>query len=223
VLKDFLGAQLMGEVDVTVTEDSLKPRSRDQVMSELSWIQANFPGYLSPEVSIAALHSGTAEDLIRSYDLDMGRVNDVIRAIVDGTVLDMPDLIQMVPGPPMPGPPSIDPQTGANVPGPPVASPPVPTPVPAFMPTDNDSIPIWKRMFGDWMKTQEFLNLVPPMQMVANEIWQSLLEKEMAHAVRQQQLTIQTAQGLGMANAAAPQTKGMPSRPGSGQAPPPQP
>jgi hypothetical protein len=71
-------------------------------MAELSWIQGNFPGYLTPEVSIAALHSGTADDLIRSYDLDMGRVNDVIRAIVDGTVLDMPDIVQIQPGPPDP-------------------------------------------------------------------------------------------------------------------------
>jgi hypothetical protein len=63
VLKDFEGAQLLGEVDVTVSPDTLAPRTRQQVMAELSWIQGNFPGYLTPEVSIAALHSGTADDL----------------------------------------------------------------------------------------------------------------------------------------------------------------
>jgi hypothetical protein len=89
------------------------------------------------------------------------------------------------------------------------------------MPTDNDSIPIWKRMFGDWMKTHEFINLPPAMQAVANDIWQSLQEREMAHAVRAQQLQISAAQGLGMANAAAPQVKGVPSRVGDGQQPQP--
>jgi hypothetical protein len=147
--------------------------------------------------------------LIRSYDLDMGRVNDVIRAIVDGTVLDMPDIVQIQPGPPDP----VTGQPGA----------PQPVPVPSFMPTDNDSIPIWKRMFGDWMKTHEFINLPPAMQAVANDIWQSLQEREMAHAVRAQQLQISAAQGLGMANAAAPQVKGVPSRVGDGQQPQPGP
>src|SRR5205814_1456638 len=61
-VKDFLGAHLPSQMSVRVTPDSLQAKSRAQIMQEIAWIQANFPGYLSPEVAIGALHGGTAEN-----------------------------------------------------------------------------------------------------------------------------------------------------------------
>jgi hypothetical protein len=64
-IEDFKGSDLFGETNIRVVPGSSQARSRQQVQQELAWIQANWPGYLSPEVAIAALHNGTSDDLIR--------------------------------------------------------------------------------------------------------------------------------------------------------------
>jgi hypothetical protein len=50
--------------------------------------------------------------------------------------------------------------------------------IPNWMPTENDSIPIWKRMFGDWMKTQEFADLDGADAGMANEVWSAIEKQE---------------------------------------------
>jgi hypothetical protein len=199
-IQNFMGSHLMGQVTVRVNPDSLASRSRAQVQQELAWIQANWPGYLSPEVAIAALHGGTAENLIRSYELDMARVNNVIQAIVNGTVLDMPARQEQVPGPP-------DPVTGQ--PGAPQT-----VEVGSYMPGEMDSLPIWKKAFGDFMKTNAFDTLTPEMQTVAQQVWSALKLQESQQAAQAQAAQMAEAQRLGSQNAAAPQTKGVPSQPG---------
>jgi hypothetical protein len=145
-IDNFLGSHLMGQVNVRVSPDSLVRAAASRSSSELAWIQANWPGYLSPEVAIGALHSGTAENLIRSYEVDIARVNRVIQAIADGTVLDMPPRQEQVPGQP-------DPLTGET------GTRPQTVEVGNYMPSQNDSLPIWKHMFGDFMKTPAFERL----------------------------------------------------------------
>jgi hypothetical protein len=54
-IPDFQGAQLMGEVDVKVFSDSLVPQTRQGVQDQLTWINANFPGWLQPQDALVAL------------------------------------------------------------------------------------------------------------------------------------------------------------------------
>lgn len=192
-IEDFRGAALPSQMRVRVLPDSLGAKTRQQVMNELSWIQANFPGYLSPEVAIGALHGGTAESLIQSYELDVARVDRVINAIRNGTVMDLPTRTEMMP----------DPATGQVA----------PMEVPGYMPSEADSLPIWKRRFGDWMKTLDYEGLDPAMQEVANQVWAGInfREQQAQQAAVAQQNAEAAAKGL--ANAAAPQVKGMPSPP----------
>jgi hypothetical protein len=70
-IEDFKGSDLFGETNIRVVPGSSQARARSQVQQELAWIQANWPGYLSPEVAIAALHNAQTDDLVKSYDLDM--------------------------------------------------------------------------------------------------------------------------------------------------------
>jgi hypothetical protein len=206
-ISDFLGEHLFGQVDIRVVPGSMQARSRQQIQQELAWIQANWPTYLTPEVAIAASHNGTAEDLVRRYDLDMSRVNGVIQDILDGTVMDRPARQAMVP--------MQDPLTDQMS--------MVPQEIPSYMPTDVDAIPIWKSMFSDWMKTQEWEQLQPDQQGISNQIWQAILMQE-SHAQQQAQAAqIGLAEQLGQANAAKPVAKGVPSQPGDGISPPAQP
>jgi hypothetical protein len=109
-IEDFTGAQLMGQVDVTVLPGSIESRSRQQVMNELQWIVTNFPGYLTPQAAIAALHGGTAEKLIESYELDVARANRIIEKVRDGSVMEMPGRLDKDP---QTGQPIVDPTHGA--------------------------------------------------------------------------------------------------------------
>lgn len=199
-IQDFLGSRLLGQVDVRVYADSLTSKSRAQIQQELAWIQANWPGYLSPETAIAALHGGTAEKLIESYELDLARVNSVVQAIVDGTVMELPARHEYTP-------PSVDPLTGAPVPG-------GMQEIPSYMPSESDSLPIWRHVFGDFLKTQEADRLAPAMQEVAQQVWAGIQYREaQQQQAAQAAMNAQAAQ-LGSENAARPQARGVPSQPG---------
>jgi hypothetical protein len=95
--------------------------------------------------------------------------------------------------------------------------------VPTFMPTENDSIPIWKTMFGDWMKTTEFERLAPPMQDMANKVWQAIIGQEARKADQAVQAQQAQAMANGEQNAAKATVKGVPSQPGDGISPAPTP
>jgi hypothetical protein len=89
-IKDFEGAQLMGEIDVRVNAASLATLTRSQVRDMLDWIATRFPGWLNPQDALAALDTGSLDRLMASYWLDMARANTVIQKIRDGTVMSMP-------------------------------------------------------------------------------------------------------------------------------------
>jgi hypothetical protein len=145
----------------------------------------------------------------------------VIQDITAGTLMDRPEWPQTV----VQNVPQTDPATGQPVldqNGQPVSVPtPVTMLVPNWMPTENDSIPIWKRMFGDWMKTQEFADLDIPMQDMANKVWQAIEMQEQQKAQRAQDAQQAQAVQLGSQNAATPAVKGVPSQPGDGISPSP--
>lgn len=194
-LAGFRGADLLGQTSVRVLPASLTPITRAGIQDQLTWINQNFPGYLNPEAAIAALESGNIDRLTRSYWLDVGRANNVIQRIKNGTVMDMPDRTDTMPD-------------GAQQPN-----------VPSYMPSPVDNLNVWKSVFGDWLKTDEFERLDPAFQEVANQIWAGIqyLETQRAQAQAEQQNAM--AQQLGLQNAAAPQAKGMPSLPGSTSVP----
>jgi hypothetical protein len=112
----------------------------------------------------------------------MSRVWGVIQDITAGTLMDRPAWPQTV----VQNAPQIDPATGQPALDPNGSAGFGPTPttmlVPNWMPTENDSIPIWKRMFGDWMKTQEFADLDVSMQDMANKVWQAIEMQEQQKA-----------------------------------------
>jgi hypothetical protein len=116
-------------------------------------------------------------------------------------VLDMPTRVEQVPA-------KVDPVTGVEI------TPAGQVEVGNYMPSENDSLPIWKHMFGDFMKTNAFEALAPEMQTVAQQVWQAIQFQEAQQA--QRALDAQNAQAmqLGAENAAKPQVKGVPSQPG---------
>jgi hypothetical protein len=203
-IPDFQGAQLMSEVDVRVFPDSLVPQTRQGVQDQLTWINANFPGWLQPQDALAAIQEGSIERLVESYWLDVARANDVIQRLRDGTFMEMPSRSNVDP---LTQQPITDPQSGESM------------GVPGYMPDQQDNLQVWKKVFADWMKTDDYSRQPAPVQDAARQVWQAIQALEQAKAVQDAQLQMQLAQGQGMANAAAPQTKGMPSLPGSGQPP----
>ena len=80
---------------------------------------------------------------------------------------------------------------------------------------------MWRSVFGDWMKTDEYDQQIPPeMQEVGKQIWEGLqmleVEAQMAAVAAQNA----AAEQQGMANAARPVGgKDMPSMPQGGPAP----
>jgi hypothetical protein len=192
-VEDFQGSQLNGQVDVTVLPGSLQQLSKAELLNRLQWIAQTFPGYLSPEAAIAALDGGNAQNLVRSYELDVARVSRIIQKIRDGTVMDMPTRHETDPAT---GAPMIDPQTG------------MPAEVPTYMPMEDvDSIVIWRKMVGDWMKTPDYERLSaesPGVAETAKQILSAINALEMRQQQRQMAMQAQQAEQLGLSNAGKP-------------------
>lgn len=199
-IPDFQGADLMGEVDVRVFPDSLVPLTRQGVQDMITWLNQNFPGWLSPQDALAALQEGSLDRLTESYWLDKARANEIIQRIRDGSVVNMPARGQTDP---VTGQPSTDPQTGA------------PLDIPGYMPDQQNNLQIWERVFSDWLKTDDYARQEPWKQAIARQIWDGIKQLKMAKAVEDAQLQTAMAEQAGMANAAKPQgPKSMPSLPG---------
>lgn len=177
-IRDFTGAQLMGQVSVTVLPGSLQNRTRQQIVTEIMGYADR--GWISPQVAMAAIQAGNAEKLIEGYELDIARANRIIQRINDGTVMGMGTW--MVP----------DPVTGGSI------------QQPVFMPTPQDNLDVWKSVFSDFMKTDGFEQLPAPSQESANLIYQGILMRQQQQAQQAAMVQQQQAQALGMGNAALP-------------------
>jgi hypothetical protein len=203
---DFQGADLMSETDVRVFPDSLVPQTRQGVQDQLTWVNANFPGWLQPQDALGAIQEGSMDRLMESYWLDKGRANSVVQAIRNGTAMEIPSRSAVNP---LTGQPELDPSNGQSM------------PVPGYMPDDSDNLDVWEKVFADWMKTEDFGRQPDEAQAQARQVWDAIKALKQSKAIQDAQMQQQMAAGLGMANAAAPQEKGMPSLPGSGQPPAP--
>jgi len=211
-IRDFRGAQLMGQVSVTVLPGSLAARSHDEVTKQ---VFAYFDrGWISGQAAMAAIQGGNAEKLIEGFELDISRANRIIQKIRDGSVMDMPSA------------PMTDPTTGGPVTeqvlgpdGQPILDvngmpQTVPSQVPGWMPRDYDTPEVWKHVFSDWLKTEDAASLPEEMQAVAQNIYDGILRVQADQQARAAAAQTAQAQALGAANAAKPQDKGLPSLPG---------
>jgi hypothetical protein len=191
-IPDFQGAQLMSEVDVRVFPDSLIPQTRQGVQDQLTWINANFPGWLQPQDALVAIQEGSVDRLVESYWLDVARANDVIQHCVTAPSWTCPRS-------------SIDPVTNQPITDP-VSGEPMP--VPGYMPDQQDNLAVWKKVF---CRLDEDRRLLPSAAAGAGRRPSGVAGDpvlEQAKAVQDANLQMQLAAGQGMANAAAPQTEG---------------
>lgn len=190
-VSSFYGADIMGQTDVRVNPATIETHSRQAILQQLGWIQANFPGFLRPEVAIDIVMTGTsAESVIESFENDKARANLIIQHICDGSVMSMPKT------------PSTDPLSGE------------PVMMPGWMPRpfDNTDIQLW--VFENWLKSDDFARLPTEMATVAMTIYEGYKSIQAQQAAQAAQAQQAQAEALGSTNAAKPQeAKPMPSTP----------
>ena len=200
-IADFKGADLFDQVDVVVLPGSLAYRTRDQIKQDVFAYADR--GWISPEQAMAAIDGGTAENLIRSYELDVARANRIIQKIRDGSVFDMAPRTRTDPTTGMP-------MTDENG---------IPLEIPGYMPTEWDNLKVWRSVFGDWLKTEEYDRLDDGMQEVGKQIWEGVGQLEAEEQMRQMEAQNAMAAAQGLGNATRPTAKPMPSMPGGIPAP----
>jgi hypothetical protein len=182
--QDFLGAQLMGQADVTVMPDSIEPRTKQSMEQKIM----NFAqlGWITPEAAMAAINSGTSQGLIESYELDISRANLIIQKIRANAEQMMAE-------------------SGTT------ESPDGQVQTPDWMPREFDNTKVQMQVFGDWMKTVDFDSLGKPQKAVAQLYYQGLKKLQSQHDSEAAAAQAATAQAMGDANAA--RTPGPPQLP----------
>ena len=196
VIRDFKGSDLRDQIDVRVLPGSIEPITRQAVEQKvMTWAGL---GWIAPHQAMAAIDGGTAEGLVRSYELDIARANRIIQQIFT-------DPESVLAGPTVPGPMMPDPITGQ----------PIRQDVPWWMPRPFDAIPIYKTQFENAMKTERYDQSPPHIQEMLQLAYAGLLQLEAQQQAQAIEAQNAMAENLGMSNAAKPQDgKAMPDRPG---------
>jgi hypothetical protein len=193
----FKGADILGQVDVTVNPATIETHTRQAMLQTLGWIQANFPGYVRPEVAIEiALHGASPEAVVESFEFDKARANEIIQAIRDETIMDWPSRTET----------QTDPMTGV----------PVVMSVPSWMPRKWDDVAVQQWVLATWMKTPDFSSLAEHCQEVAVLVYEGFEQLQAAKQAKEMAAQADQAMQLGQSNAARPQEKSMPSTPAPG-------
>lgn len=183
-IEDFLGADLRSQVDVRVMPDSVEPLTRQAIEQKIMFYAQQ--QWITPERAMQAIEYGTADKLIEDIQNDYRRVNAIIQAIKKG-----PEALfnGMGHGRLL----GVNPGTGE------------PEYEPGWMPRPFDNLQVQKYVFETWLKSDDFDRLPDEMREAAWVVYDGFekleAEKQMKDAMAQQQM----AEGLGMANAAAPQ------------------
>jgi hypothetical protein len=183
VIRDFRGAQLLGQTDVRVSPASIEPRTKTAMEQKVLAFADR--GWITAEQAMTAIEGGYAGDLVTSYELDIGRATRLIARLKAG-----PEALFGTPEAPAPNRIEVDPNTGMQV------------EVPDFMPRLYDNIPVQRGVFEDWMKTEEFETQPPDIQHVANEIYLGMLRIEADKAAQAQVAMELAATQKGTQNAA---------------------
>jgi hypothetical protein len=189
-IADFLGSELMGEMDVRVAPDSLEPRTREGVEKKILAFADR--GWISPHAAMAAINNGTAESLVESYERDVARANLIIQKITQGhkVLFSTPER-----RPFFGEDPGIDPETKQPREF-----------IPGWMPRPFDNVQVQKDVVEDWMKSSEYDDLPPPEQEAANAVYDAMLQLEAKHQAQQAEAQAAMAESLGMNHAARPKT-----------------
>lgn len=189
-IADFLGSELLGEVDVRVSPGSLEPQTREGVESKIMGYAER--GWISPHEAMAAINNGTSEGLIQSYERDVARANLLIQKCKEGPAV----LFATPPRRPFFGEdPGIDPET--NLPR---------EYVPGWMPRPFDNIAVQKDVLADFMKSTEYDDFDPPTQEAMNAVYDGMLQLEAKQQAQAAEAQTEMAESLGTANAAKAQT-----------------
>jgi hypothetical protein len=189
-IADFLGAELLGEVDVRVSAGSLEPRTRESIEAKILAFADR--GWVSPHEAMAAINSGTAEALVQSYEKDIARANLIIQKCKEG-----PQVLFNTPQrrPFFGEDPGIDEETM------------LPREfIPGWMPRPFDNIAVQKDVVADFMKGTEYDDFAPPEQEAINAVYDSFLQLEAKQQAEAAAAQAETAESLGMSNAARPTT-----------------
>lgn len=190
----FTGQDIRSQVNVRVNPGSLTSKTRQETMQEIEFLQTNFPGSISPEAASAALNGGSAEGLLRSYELDVAMANDVVQKLRQG-----PEGMLLFE-------PRFDPELG---------DPALGFMVPGWMPRIQDNVAVWKQVIGDYTKTPDYQGQPPEVQHTFDLVYQGLEMQEQRRQMLMAQQEMSAAAELGAQNAAKPQGE----IPGPSQAP----
>lgn len=180
----FMGADLSGESQITVSPSSLVPRTRESIRQEvMNYAQL---GWVTPEKAIFAIEHGSADTLIDGYELDLMKSYRQIRMLKG---INPNDPAQSMPGA---GVPIADPEC------------------------DNPAVHL--TVLKNWMKTQEYEFLAPPVQEAAKLLIQQYLQMEQDAQAQAMQAQAAQASQMGQNNAARPTPAGtaLPSLPAVG-------
>ena len=187
----FRGADILGQVDVTVNPASIETHTKASVLQQLAWIQANFPGYVRPEVAIeVAMNGASPESVIESFEFDKARVNNIIQQIRDESIMEMPSREE------------LDPMTGQL------------KLVPGWMPRPFDNLDVQMWVYENWLKSNDADRLPPHMHEVAMLVYEGMKSLQAQQQAEAAAMQTAQAESLGESNAAKPQEpKPMPSTP----------
>lgn len=185
---DFLGAQILGEVDVRVSPESVEPVTREVIEQKILAFADR--GWISPHEAMAAINKGTAEGLVQSYERDIARANLIIQKCREG-----PEVLFATPRrrPFFGEDPGFDEETGEPR-----------EYIPGWMPRPFDNVAVQKDTVADFMKGSEYEDLDPPSQEAMNAVYDSYLQLEAKHQAQEAAAQEMTAESLGMSNAARP-------------------
>jgi hypothetical protein len=182
--RSFRGADLRSQANVRVSKESIQTHGRAQIMQEIEFVQTNWPGAITPEAAMAALHGGSGDALLRGYQLDVATAWDMVQRLKGGpaAAAAMGWRQDMDFG---------DPALGFMV--------------PAWTPRKVDNIAVWKQVFGDSMKEDAYRQYPAETQHLYDMVYDALDYQEQQ---RKMQVVAQEqgmAATLGGMNAARPQ------------------
>jgi len=206
LIKSFMGADLNGQADVRVSAGTLEVRSRDAVLQEASALYDR--QVIDGPQLLAIINSGVSDRINQTYQLNLGRVNRIMRAIKEGNFMEA--------FPPQTQPtPVIDPATGApaiGMDGKPVMQD---VEVPGWMPRPGvDKIEIHMQVMSDWQMTTEWDMLSEEKRAAGQMYFQALQQIEADAQAQMIQAQNMQAEQQGSANASLEQkAKPLPDKP----------
>jgi hypothetical protein len=153
-------------------------------MREIEFIQANWPGAISPEAAMAAMHGGHAESLLKSYQLDVDRAWKLVQTLRQG-----PQAMLLFKE-------RLDPELGDPMMG---------FMVPGWMPRKQDNVAIWKSVVADYTKTDDYDRQPTEVQEMFELVYRGLEMLEQRKMMMMAMQSQDAAASLGAQNAAKPQ------------------